>query len=48
MDHVKQWTPLPMPELFKMASCREDWKWISAESSLMSHDDPIGQRTELK
>ena len=36
-----------MPELLTRASCRKDWKGISAESSLMSPDDPIGQRTEM-
>ena len=36
-----------MAELPKRASCRKDWKRISVESSLMSPDDPIGQRTEL-
>ena len=32
---VKEWTSLPMPELLTLASRREDWKRISAESSLM-------------
>ena len=36
MDNIKEWTFLPVPELFKGASCRKDWKRISAESSLMS------------
>ena len=43
---------LPMPELLTRASCRKDWKKISAKSSLMSSpppptNDPIGQGTEL-
>ena len=29
-----------MPELLTIASCRKDWKRISAESSLMSHRRP--------
>ena len=36
MDNIKEWTSLPMPELPTRASCRKDWKRISAESSLMS------------
>ena len=36
MDNVKEWTSLPMPELLTRASCRKDWKKISAESFLMS------------
>ena len=36
MDNVKEWTSLPMPELLTRASCRKDWKRISAESFLMS------------
>ena len=36
MDKIKEWTLLPMPELLMRASCRKDWKRISAESSLMS------------
>ena len=43
MDNIKEWTSLPMPELPTRASCRRDWKRISAESSLMSPDDPVGQ-----
>ena len=35
-DNVKEWTSRPTPELLKMPSPREDWKRISAESSLMS------------
>ena len=37
-------------ELLKRASCRKDWKRISAESSTphVPPDDPIGQGTELK
>ena len=47
MDNVKELTSLPMPELLTRASCRKDWKRISAESSLMTPSDPIGQGTEL-
>ena len=47
MDNINEWTYLPMPELLKRASCRKDWKRISAESSLTSLDDPIGKGTEL-
>ena len=32
---TSKYTSLPMPELPTMASCRKDWKRISAESSLM-------------
>ena len=32
MDKVEEWTSLPMPELFTMASRRTDWKRTSAES----------------
>ena len=35
MDTDKEWVSLPMPQLLIMASCRKDWKRISAESSLM-------------
>ena len=35
-DNIKEWTFLPMPELPTRASCRKDWKRISAESSLKS------------
>ena len=38
---------LPIPELLTMASCRKDWKRISADSSVMSSDDPVSQGTEL-
>ena len=41
----QEWTSLPMPELLMMASHRKDEIRISAESSLMSPDNPIGQRT---
>ena len=33
--------------LLRMASCRKDRKRISAESSLTSPDDPVGQGAEL-
>ena len=36
MDNIKEWASTPTPELLTMASCRKDWKRISAESSLMS------------
>ena len=36
MENIKEWTSLPMPELLTRASCRKDWKRISAELSLMS------------
>ena len=48
MDNIKEWTSLPMPDLLTMVSCRKDWKRISAESSLMSPDDPSSQGIELK
>ena len=48
LDNIKEWTSLPMPEVLTRASCRTDWKRISAESSLMSHDDsPPDDPTEL-
>ena len=49
MDNVKEWTPLPMPELLTRASCRRDWRRISAESSLVSPWWPSQSRdwTEL-
>ena len=47
MDNIKEWTYLPMPELLTRAPCREDCRRISAESSLMPPDDPVGQETEL-
>ena len=36
IDNIKEWTSLPMPELLTRASCRNDWKRFSAESSLKS------------
>ena len=47
MDNIKEWTFLPMPELLIMAFCRKGGRRTSAESSVMSPDDPIGQGTEL-
>ena len=50
MDNIKECTCLPVPDLFTRASCRKDWKRISAESSLMSPpplDDPIGKGAKL-
>ena len=35
MDKIKEWTYLHMPEPLTRASCRNDWKRISAETSLM-------------
>ena len=35
VDNIKEWTSLPIPELLTRASCRKDWKRISAESSFM-------------
>ena len=40
MDNVKEWTTLPMPELLTMASRRQDWKRVSAESSLLCSRRP--------
>ena len=36
-----------MAKLRTRASCRKDWRKISAELSLMTPDSPIGQGTEL-
>ena len=36
MDNITEWTVLPVPELLTKASCRKDWKRISAKSSIMS------------
>ena len=44
MDNVKEWTSLLMPQLLTRASCRKDWKGISAESSLMSPRRPNRSR----
>ena len=44
MDNTKEWTSLPMPELFTRASCRKGWKRISAEPSLMSPRRPNRSR----
>ena len=53
MDNIKEWTSMLIPEVFTVASCRKDWKKISAESSIMhppptfhTPDDPAGQGTE--
>ena len=40
MDDTTEWTFLPMAELLTRASCRKDWKRVSAESSLMSPRRP--------
>ena len=49
MDNIKEWTFLSMPKLLTKASCRKEWKRISAESSLMSSRRPDRWRdwTEL-
>ena len=44
MDNIKEWTSLPMPEMLTRASCRKDWRRISAESSLMSPRRPNRSR----
>ena len=44
IDNVKEWTPIPMQELLTRASCRKDWKRVSAESSLMSLRRPSRSR----
>ena len=44
MDTIKEWTSLPMPELLTKASCRKDWQRISAESSIMSPQQPNQSR----
>ena len=43
-DNVEEWTSLPMPEVLTRASCRKDWKRISAESFLMSPRRPNRSR----
>ena len=49
MDNIKECISLPMPELLTGASCRKDWKRISAELSVMSPQQPNRSRdwTEL-
>ena len=47
MDNIKEWTSLPIPELLMMASSREQWKRISAESSGVLPNNPIGQGTNI-
>ena len=44
MDNIKEWTSLPMPEVFTMASCGKHWKRIFAESSVMSPWQPSQSR----
>ena len=41
---IKEGTTLPMPVLLARASCRKDWKSISAESSVMSPRRPNWSR----
>ena len=36
VDNIREWTSRSMAEPLTRASCRKDWKRISAESSLMS------------
>ena len=48
MDNIKEWTTLPMPELFTRASCRKDWKRILAESSQMSFRRPKRSRNWIE
>ena len=45
---VKEWTPLPTPKLLRRVSCRNDWKRISAGSSLMSPTPPPQQPDRSK
>ena len=48
LGHLEGWTSLPMPELLTTASCRRDWKRISAESSpQVPPDAPISQGTQV-
>ena len=49
MDNIKEWTSLLMPELLTRASCINDLKRLSAESSIMSSRRPNRSRnlTEL-
>ena len=44
MDNVKEWTSLPMPKPLARASGRNDWKTISADSSLLFPRRPIRSR----
>ena len=37
-ENIKEWTSLPMPELLTRASCKKDWKRISAEWPNRSRD----------
>ena len=45
IDNNKEWTSLPMPELLTRASCRKDWRGISAELSLMPPPSPWQPQT---
>ena len=40
LDNIKEWTHLPMPEVLTRASCRKDWKRLSAESPNMTLPHP--------
>ena len=44
IDTIKEWTYLPMPELLTRASCRKNWKRISAGLSLKSPRRPNRSR----
>ena len=44
MDHFKEWTSLPMPELLTRASCRKDWKMEDDLCWIVPHVSPM---TEL-
>ena len=49
LDNIREWTSLPMPELFTMGSSRKDRNRISAESSVVSPRRPSRSKdwTEL-
>ena len=40
MDNLEEWMSVPKQKLHMMASCRKDWKRISAESSLVPPPPP--------
>ena len=50
MNKIKERTSMLMPELPTKASCRKDWKRMSAESSFMSPQQPsrLKDRIQLK
>ena len=44
MDNIKEWTPLPMPELLTKASCRKKtWRGSLLNRPSCPTDDPPGQ-----